>query len=56
MNRILLVEDDERLQQLYQSVLERAGFLVFAVANGTEALKQIREYSSGCDHHRYYDA
>ena len=41
MNRILLVEDDERLQQLYQSVLERAGFLVFAVANGTEALKQL---------------
>ena len=41
MNRILLVEDDERLQQLYQSVLERAGFLVFAVANGTEALKRL---------------
>lgn len=41
MNRILLVEDDERLQQLYQSVLERAGFLVFAVANVTEALKQL---------------
>lgn len=41
MNRTLLVEDDERLQQLYQSVLERAGFLVFAVANGTEALKQL---------------
>lgn len=41
MNRILLVEDDERLQQLYQSVLERAGFLVFAVANGTGALKQL---------------
>lgn len=41
MNRILLVEDDERLQQLYQSVLERAGFLVFAVANGTKALKQL---------------
>lgn len=41
MNRILLVEDDERLQQLYRSVLERAGFLVFAVANGTEALKRL---------------
>ncbi|PTO39650.1 DNA-binding response regulator [Enterococcus mundtii] len=41
MNRILLVENDERLQQLYQSVLERAGFLVFAVANGTEALKRL---------------
>ncbi|MGM0291959.1 response regulator transcription factor [Enterococcus sp. AZ062] len=41
MNRILLVEDDERLQQLYQSVLERAGFLVFAVANGTEAFKRL---------------
>ncbi|STD21894.1 response regulator transcription factor [Enterococcus mundtii] len=41
MNRILLVEDDERLQQLYQSVLERAVFLVFAVANGTEALKRL---------------
>lgn len=41
MNRILLVEDDERLQQLYQSVLERAGFFVFAVANGTEALKRL---------------
>lgn len=41
MNRILLVEDDERLQQLYQSVLERSGFLVFAVANGTEALKRL---------------
>ncbi|MGG5337780.1 DNA-binding response regulator [Enterococcus pernyi] len=41
MNRILLVEDDERLQQLYQSVLERVGFLVFAVANGTKALKQL---------------
>ncbi|PTO43158.1 response regulator transcription factor [Enterococcus mundtii] len=41
MNRILLVEDDERLQQLYQSVLERAGFLVFAVANGTEALMRL---------------
>lgn len=41
MNRILLVEDDERLKQLYQSVLERAGFLIFAVANGIEALKRL---------------
>ena len=41
MNRILLVEDDERLKQLYQSVLERAGFLIFAVTNGVEALKQL---------------
>ena len=41
MNRILLVEDDERLQQLLSIRFRTRWFLVFAVANGTEALKQL---------------
>lgn len=41
MNRILVVEDDDHLKLLYQSVLERAGFSIVTVTNGKEALKKL---------------
>lgn len=41
MNRLLVVEDDENLQLLYQSVLKRAGFSVILAFNGEDALRKL---------------
>lgn len=38
MNHLLIVEDDENLLFLYQSILEQNGFVVFLATNGVEAL------------------
>jgi len=40
---VLLVEDEAGLRELYEEELNKAGFLVFAVANGEEALAIIKE-------------
>lgn len=37
--RILVIEDDTFIREMYQSELERAGFEVFAAATGEEGLK-----------------
>ncbi|HTI43070.1 MAG TPA: response regulator [Vicinamibacterales bacterium] len=39
--RVLIVEDDEPLRELYRQELVSAGFLVTAVADGVDALKRI---------------
>ena len=39
MNRILIVEDDVELRQLFARVLEKNGYQVVAAENGAEALK-----------------
>ena len=39
MNRILIVEDDVELRQLFARVLEKNGYQVEAAENGAEALK-----------------
>ncbi|WP_159723190.1 response regulator transcription factor [Enterococcus sp. CSURQ0835] len=45
MNKILVVEDDENLNLLYKSVLEKNNFIVFCAANGLEALAVLeKEY------------
>jgi two-component system OmpR family response regulator len=44
MNVILVIEDDENLRLLYQSVLLRAGFRVFLAAEGNEALKIMDQH------------
>ena len=41
--RLLYVEDDESLQFVTQDNLEIAGYEVIGIANGNEALKQIKE-------------
>ncbi|WP_165037902.1 response regulator transcription factor [Enterococcus sp. ZJ1622] len=43
MNRILIVEDDEKLQLLYRSVLERAGFVAITASSGEEALNKLED-------------
>ncbi len=56
MNRILIVEDDENLQLLYRSVLERAGFSVVTASKWNRSTGTIRKYSCRIDHYRYHDA
>ncbi len=41
--RVLLVEDEESLRGLLQTILSKLGFEVFAAANGGEALLQVEE-------------
>jgi len=42
--RILVVEDDPQLRELYRNALRTAGYAVVAVEDGADALRQI-EYS-----------
>lgn len=39
--RVLVVEDDDALRELYRQELVQAGFLVTAVPDGVDALKRI---------------
>lgn len=41
--RILIVEDDQYIRELYEEVLAEAGFLVSSVTNGEEALNKVEE-------------
>ncbi len=41
--KILLVEDETDLRELYQSLLEEEGYSVVAVADGKEGLRIIKE-------------
>lgn len=43
MITILIVEDDENLNALYQSVLQKAGFQTCSASNGIEALDYLDE-------------
>lgn len=43
MKKILLIEDDVFLQQLYLDILTQEGYKVTSVTNGKEALKKIQE-------------
>lgn len=38
---VLVVEDDDRLRELYRSTLKEAGFTVVAVGDGIDALRVI---------------
>ncbi|MHC5247658.1 response regulator transcription factor [Enterococcus sp. HY326] len=44
MITILIVEDDENLNALYQSVLKTAGFKILSANNGEEALTVLEEH------------
>jgi DNA-binding response OmpR family regulator len=46
---VLLAEDDVLLRNLVRHTLERAGFLVFAAANGFEALALSQAYPGRID-------
>jgi two-component system phosphate regulon response regulator PhoB len=39
--RILIVEDDPQLRELYRNALRTAGYVVSAVEDGADALRQI---------------
>ena len=39
--KILIVEDDPQLRELYRSALRTAGYVVTAVEDGADALRQI---------------
>ena len=41
--RILIVEDDPQLRDLYRSALRTAGYVVAAVEDGADALRQIEQ-------------
>lgn len=41
---VLIVEDEAGLRDLYQEKLTAAGFLVFAVGNGEEAISQAGQH------------
>ena len=41
-NKILIVEDEKNLQQLYKTELERLGYAVIVVSDGQDALKTLK--------------
>ena len=41
--RVLLVEDDPQLRELYRGALRAAGYAVAAVEDGTDALRQLEQ-------------
>lgn len=43
MKKILLVDDDESIQLLYQEELQEEGYEVVSAMNGEEALEQFRQ-------------
>ncbi len=43
--RITIVEDDPAISEIYQTVLEKAGFQVEVIASGQEAINTIKEQS-----------
>ena len=44
IKKILLVEDDLYIRDIYSTALERAGYDINVVADGKKALPQIKEY------------
>ena len=40
---MLIVEDDPRLREMYRMALRAAGYVVVAVEDGTDALRQIEQ-------------
>lgn len=42
-NKILIVEDDKFIREMYQSELTRSGFQVVACSNGEESLKILQQ-------------
>jgi two-component system, OmpR family, response regulator len=47
--RILIVEDDALLRELYGRALKRAGYQVLTVETGEKALSTLREWGDGID-------
>jgi CheY-like chemotaxis protein len=43
MKRILVVDDEEAIRQLYQEELSEAGYQVELAANGAEALRKVEK-------------
>lgn len=41
--KILIVEDDPQLREMYRMALRAAGYVVIAVEDGTDALRQIEQ-------------
>jgi two-component system, cell cycle sensor histidine kinase and response regulator CckA len=46
---ILLAEDDDAVRELTASILERAGYTVFVVSDGEEALRTFEEHADEID-------
>lgn len=42
-NKILIVEDDDFIREMYQGELARSGFVVSACSNGEESLKILQQ-------------
>jgi CheY-like chemotaxis protein len=45
IKKILLVEDNEKIVQIYQAVLEQAGYTVMTTMTGEKALEQITSFN-----------
>ena len=43
MLKILIVEDDEKLSQLYKIVLNKAGYETVLASNGQEVIRSVRK-------------
>lgn len=44
LRKILLVEDNAQLKEIYQLFLEQSGFIIATAADGDEALKVAQEF------------
>jgi DNA-binding response OmpR family regulator len=47
--RVLIVDDERDLHEVFKGILESSGFDVFVCENGPAALKLIKEYPGGID-------
>ncbi len=47
MNKILIVDDEEKIRHILQLMLERQGYETAQAANGEEALQLIKKYNFG---------
>jgi DNA-binding NtrC family response regulator len=47
MNKILIVDDEDKIRHILQLMLERQGYETAQAANGEEALELIRKYNFG---------
>ncbi len=45
--RIIIVEDDPAISEIYQTVLEKASFQVEVISSGQEAISKIKEQATG---------
>lgn len=45
MNKLILIEDEVFIHDLYKKILEKAGYLVLSAYDGEEGLKLIKENS-----------